>query len=42
MFLELFDSGLDERYKRSLPEWALIVKYANENSVRAAWKNIQV
>ena len=31
-------SGVDYRYKRSLPEWNEIVKYANEKSPRAAAK----
>jgi hypothetical protein len=38
MFFELFNSGVDDRYKRSLPEWAMIVKYANDHSARKAAK----
>ena len=38
MMNKLNHSMTDDRYKRSLPEWALIVKYANEHGVRKAAK----
>lgn len=38
MFRELLNSATDDRYKRSLPEWALILKEAIEKSPRAAAK----
>jgi hypothetical protein len=42
MLSELASTAFDDRYKRSLPEWALIVKEAVKTSPRAAAKNIQV
>jgi hypothetical protein len=36
MLRQLLSSFTDDRYKRSLPEWALIVKYANDHGVRQA------
>jgi hypothetical protein len=36
MLRQLLSSSTDDRYKRSLPEWALIVKYANDTSAGAA------
>jgi hypothetical protein len=32
IWIKLFNSATDDRYKRSLPEWALIIKEAEENS----------